>query len=835
VNLSPSTAGNTSDTGAGLRGFSRGSIPLRLGLIGTGLLVLRTATLLWAQTGYFWKLGNFALSALAWAFGVVCLVFGVLDCLPRASQWLVLAGLVGSLWASAYILWRISTPSTVWHPDNEMIGEYAAEALSQGYNPYSWNFSDATRVYRDPGDLTTYFLDGSKQNRVTYPALPTLLLLALGSIGLGQARLVSLIFHSILLIIVFLGMPSRIRPLLVVSLFSVEGFIGLALIGFQDIVWSTLLVAMLLAWRRPTLRAVLFGLACAYRQQSWIVAPFLLIYLWNTEGSGAERRSRILHFVAVSLGTFLLINLPFILWDARGWVLGALEPAYAAFDVYSQGLGIISQYNLLGVPRQVFTALEISSLLLMLLIHWRHPGWVGTAFWIFPGIFFWLHYRGLANYWLYWIPPLVIALTRHRWSGLQRIDMPGRWRQTLVVAATVLSADVLLAAFFLIRPPAVSASLIYPLQSWYSPGIHRLVVTVKNQSDRLFRPRFAVQHDGSVATPWFIESGPEILRPGESARYSVSSFSHPFSAASGGQLVITDAGKDYALRVVTDIAGDHTFTSPDLIVNPSFAVWQLNSQTPAAWSAQGDNPSIETESVDGRRAVVLSAIDGSTRLSQTVTLPVAFFISVYPTIESTDPLGSVQGMELDDGLHVLRVLFGRAEKQGLLEENVAYVYQRAPLNEWSRHEIKPSELYASFGWELPPYTVRDSQGLEFSARQVKLSLLVSGSKVIGTFGSIEQDLRLASADSLVAAAIERPDVYYVNLGNEYWRQRNYGLAEDAYRQAIAYNEANAYAHNGLGRTLADEGRCVEAQQQLDAAIQLDLGFQDPFGEILTCR
>jgi hypothetical protein len=807
-------------------------------LIGTGLVVLQTATSLWSLTGYFWEPGAFAMSALAWAFGIVYLVLGVIERQPRACQWLVLVGLVGSLWASAYLFWRTTTPSTVWHPDNEMISEYAAEALKQGYNPYSWNFTDATRVYRDSGHIYTYFLDGSKQNRVTYPALPTLLLLAFGSIGLGQARLVSLIFHSILLFIVFLGTPSRIRPLLVLAFFGMRAFMGLALTGNQDIVWSTLLVAMLLAWKRPTLRAVLFGLACAYRQQPWILAPFLLIYLWNTEGSGAERRSRILHFIALSLSTFLLLNLPFMLWDLRGWALGVFEPTYAAFAVYSHGLGAISQYNLLGLPRQFFTALQVSSLLLLLIIHWRHPRAVGTGFWIFPGIFFWLYYRGLANYWLYWIPPLVVALSRHRWSGLQRIDLPGRWRQTLVMAAGMLGANLLLAAYFLTRPPAISGSLIYPLQSWYGPSIYRLDVSVDNQSDRLFRPRFAVQHDGNEPLPWVIESGPETLKPGEASPYVISTDAYPFPMTNGAQLVISDAGGNYSLRAVENIPGDRTFLSPDLVVNPSFLVWSSPQQSPAGWSwepAEADAIPLRAAVVDGQTALVMPADHGSARLSQMVTFPESFSIQVYPTGGGTDPGISGYGLELDDGQHQLRVLFGGADTRGLLETNVGYVVQRAALNQWSKQEIKPAELYALFGWEPPPYTVRNSQGLEFFARQVKLSLLLYGSKITGIFGPIEQDRLFASPDTLVATAIEHPDVYYVNLGNEYRRQRNFGLAEDAFRQAVAYNESNASAHDGLGRTLADEGRCVEAQEQLDAATQLDPGFRDPFAGILTCR
>jgi len=835
---SVAAAGRALDEGDGLRGFSRGSIPLRLGLIGTALVVLQTASSLWLQTGYFWEPGVYAMSAMAWAFGIACLVLAAVDRLPRLVEWLVLAGLIGSLWASAYLQWRTTTPSTVWHPDNEMIGEYAAEALKEGYNPYSWNFTDASRVYRDPGFMYTYFLDGSKQNRVTYPALPTLLLLAFGGIGLGEARFVALVFHSVLFILVFFGTAVQLRSLFVLAFFGVRAFMGLALTGIQDIVWSTLLVAMLLAWKRPTLRAVLFGLACAYRQQPWILAPFLLMHLWNTEGSGAERRSSIFHFVAVSLGTFLFFNLPFMLWDFRGWALGALEPAYAAFDVYSHGFGVISQYNIVALPRQFFTALEFSSLLLMLIVHWRHPRWVGMGFWIFPGMFFWLHYRGLVNYWLYWIPPLLVALTRHRWSGFRVIDLHRRWRRTLVFAAAMIAANLMLAAFLLTHPQKISASLAYPLHSTDSYSVYGLTVSVGNHSDRLFRPRFAVQQGDIGPVPWNIQYGPKVLRPGEGAWFVISTYGHSFSIADGAQLVITDAGADYALRAVADIAGDPTFASPDLIINPSFAIWLPYAQAPVAWSWQrskGDITSVQIESVEGRGVLVLTAIHGSARLSQTITFPDSFSIQVRPTIGGSDPRAFAYGLELDDGQHKLWVLFGDGDAHGTLEPDFGYVYQRAPLNQWSKQEVKPAELYALFGWKRPPYTVRDSQGLEFSASQVKLSLLVSGSNVAGMFGPIKQDPHFASADALVAAAIERPDVYYASLGDEYGRQRNYGLAEGAYRQAMAYNDGNAYAHNGLGRTLADEGRCVEAEQQLDIAIQLDPGIQDPFGEIMTCR
>ncbi len=821
-----------------LEGQNWSSIPLRLGLIGTAMVIFQSSASLWIQSGTFWQPANLASSALAWTFSIACLLLAVMNRVPRRATWLVLVGLVGSLWISAFLQWRTTTPFTTWHPDNEMIGEYAAEALKHGYNPYSWNFSDAARVYRDQGVLYTYFLDGSSQNRVTYPALPTLLLVVFGRLGLGQARFISLVFHTILLTLLFFGTPARFRPLFALALFATRDFIYLTFTGIQDIVWSTLLVAMLLTWERPTLRAVLFGLACAYRQQPWVLAPFLLIHIWNTEGYGIERRSRIFRFIAVSLTTFLVINLQFILWDARGWVLGVFEPAYAAFNVASHGLGALTQYNLLPLPRSFFTFLQLSTLGLMLIVHWRHPHQVGASFWLFPAVFFWLFYRGLANYWLYWIPPLLFALTRYNWSEMPAIKSGTLWRQTLYFIALILGANLLMALYFIGQPAPISARLIYPHQSTDRYRVYQLSLKVANDSDQTFHPRFALQHDGTVPLPWEIQAGPDVLEPGQAARYVIETYSHPFFISNGAQVVISDGGGDYALRAVTDISADRTFSSPDLIRNPSFTVWLSTEAAPAGWSWEPPDEKaspLRTEMVGQEAALVMSVEQGSARLSQLVTFPDSFSILVYPTASGSDASDSGYGMELDDGRHQLRILFGDRDERGRLEQNVGYVVLRTVLNQWSNQEIHPAELYASFGWELPPYTIRNSQGLEFYAPQVRLSLLVYGEKATGIFGPIEQDPRFTSPEALVSAAIEHPDVYYVNLADEYRRQRNADLAENAYRQAIAYNNANAYAHNGLSQVLADAGRCLEAEQQHEIATLLAPGLQDRFEEIPSCR
>ncbi len=804
----------------------RRQILLRLGLIGTGLVILQTSSLLWGPGEAFWRPTTLALSITAWFLGMTCFVLSMASRVPVFTQWLILMGMLGALWSSAYIERLNYSPLTVTHTDNEMIGEYGAEALKHGYNPYAWNFSDAARVYRDQGLSVTSFLDGSSQNRITYPALPTLTLIAFESIGFGGVREVNLVFNTLMLVLLFLGAPLLLRPVILLPVFVLRIFMPNGVGGVQDIVWSTLLVAMILAWKRPALRAVLFGLACAYRQQPWLVAPFLLIYLWNEPtdaGHTKSRRSqitvrkilrsprlvlndlrliRVLYFTAISCGVFLLINLPFILWDLHAWFLGVFEPTYAAFGIYSYSLAALAQTNLIPLPRIFFSVLQLSSLFLMLLVFWRHPHTVGQAFWIFPGIFFFLFYRGLTNYWLYWLPPLLLAVVRSQWYAPTHTGVGPHTRRTVNLIVLVLIFNLMYGVFLLQNQPLITTRLSYPLETYDEISIARLGLIVTNTTDKTLRPRFAVQFNGIQPLPWKIETGPERLKPGDSGQYIIRTFSRSraFSIIKGSQVVVTDASNDYTLRTVIDIPGDLTFNSPDRIVNPSFTIWSPSRLAPAVWlwsTSEGDVIQPRIESIDGRTALVLSVQRGEGRLSQTVTFPDTFSIWVRPKDSSSTLLQSPYGLELNDGQHRLQVLFSDQKGINQPDEDFGIIYMPAPLDQWSRQTINPPDLYNQFGWELPDYTLRNRQGIEFAARQVTLSLFVSNTGVSQAFGAIEQTADFASPQALVADAIKHPDSYYVNLGNEYCRQRNSDLAAMAFQHALQYYPASADARQGL--------------------------------------
>jgi uncharacterized membrane protein len=819
-------------------------LTLRIGLLGTGMVVLITASTLWGQvvsTQHAWLL---ILSFIAWLTGILLIVLGLVTHVHSRSKWLIPMCLISVQLSYAYTESLQFTPLTGFHTDNEMIAEFAVQALKSEQNPYQWNFTDILRVFRDRGSTITPFLDGAYQHRVTYPVLPTLALYVFDLFGLGQARVLAFIFQLLLLVLLFVGSSPQHQPIVLLPLFILKPFVSLFLGGVQDVVWSTLLVSMLLCWRRSTWRALLFGLACSFRQQPWFVAPFLIILLCHE--SHVDRVRRILYFIGISVSVFVLINLPFMLWDFHSWILGAFEPLYAAFNVTSQGLGALSQYGLAALPREFYTLLQLATYSFLVYIYWRYPQRIGQAFWIFPGILFWLYYRGLANYWLYWIPPLLVAVTnvdlRQDWGNIGNVGRPGNRSLSIILVVGVLVSILGLSSYFILRSPLVRVSYAIPLETNYG-GITQLKVTVTNESNKRFVPRFAVQSDQSgQPLPWRIVSGPEYLNSQQTGEYVISSGDHLVRAITpeiGAQLVVTDAGGDYSLRNVLTIPAEESYKHPDLIRNSQFRLWPKDSSTPQDWtlpSPLDSTASIKMQVLESRNALRLdiNGVIGQdsvsiTRLTQLVTIPASFSIWVYPTAASSNNLDELYGIEIEYGERRLWILFGESTPREIeMAENQAVVYIQAPLHAWSQQHVNLTELLRNLKWPLPTFSSRPGNGLLYPAHQVRLSL-IAGSNIrpqtTWFFGAIEQNGNGVNVKSALNEALNNPDQYYANLGSDYLNQRNYDLADQAYRKAISHNPSNPEAHFGLGKTRLNQQDMSGAIEAFQTSIRF--GYQLP--------
>ena len=162
------------------------------------------------------------------------------------------------------------------------------------------------------------------------------------------------------------------------------------------------------------------------------------------------------------------------------------------------------------------------------------------------------------------------------------------------------------------------------------------------------------------------------------------------------------------------------------------------------------------------------------------------------------------------------------------DDTTADVLLPAPIKTWSRQTFDLSALYALFGWSPPPATPRYRNGLTFTSSQVELSLLLTSSsrhRTIGVFGPIEQ----ISEDGLygvgLASALDHPADYYVNIGDDYRRQRNYDLAQDAYKRALTYEAHNAAAHFGYAEAAFWLGDWETAERSFAASLKA--GYHQP--------
>ena len=795
---------------------------LRIGLLSTTLVLFAAAYDLWIYSKPPLYQTSLALSLVAWILGAVLAVLALCRPLTMRYAWLILVGLVLAFLAAVYIQYRNAHPLVTPRTDNLMIGEFAVQVLRRGLNPYQWDFSDFRRVYHDLLNFTG-FLDGSIQRRLTYPALPTLLLSGLDLAGLGSVKLVSIGAHCMVLVLLFLGSPSTYRPVILLPLFLFREFTSLPLAGLQDVLWCALLLGMILVWDRPIWRAVLFGLACSYRQQPWLIAPFLVLHLWHEGGTTHKRILRAGDFVVISASVFLLLNLPFMIWDPVAWLQGAFEPTFATFNVWSQGIGALTQFGMVSWTRTFYTITQFSFYACCLFIGWRHPRAIGYAIWIIPALFFWLYYRALTNYWLYWIPPLLLLVARSQSVGSlgQRkpslSTLPGErlvsWKPTALVLTIILTINVLAAVVLALLPAPVAANYKLPLQTTNLLGqemVRMVEIELTNQSEQSMMPRFSVQREQPY--PWLIESGPEVLWPGQVSSYEIRA-GFPavyFPASEGAQIVVSDASGNYAMREVVDIPPEPTLGDPDAVVNPSYAYWSDLGQVPVGWSLSSQpeqTGSVRMETVDGRDSLIMQATESgalsSLRLSQEITFPDAFYIWVYPTSNTAShTLDTGCGLEFYDGVYTTRVYFGGTQYQVKRDGHVVFVTLPAPAITWSRHRVALNEYYQMLDLPLPPMTRRVRNSLSYQTRQVQVSLLFvpgEGADSKAICGAIEQgeDRPVGSNDRL-EQALHEPTAYYVGLGNDYRSQGNYGLAKEAYSTALEYDAKNPEAYLGLG-------------------------------------
>lgn len=353
-----------------------------------------------------------ALLILTYVVAFALLVLGTLDsdAILRLRH-VALASLILATAVSWYVITQVEHPGS-YQTDALAFAHYSAMLLSKGLNPYTQDLQSALSMFSVDPQFITLTPSGDLVSTLNYPALQVILLLPVVWAGLRDARVVVYIFEIASIVIVYFWAPREIRPLALVPLFAGSDLaVNFSAGAVADFLWVLPLVLMVVYLDRPRASGIMFGLASAIKQTPWVLGPFLLVWFLQSKRNlrFRDRLKRTETFAAFALAAFLIPNVAFMLADFWAWYSGVVTPAFGNLVVLSQGLSLITLAAGVPLPPVFYLIATLAVAVCLLVNYFVYFEKLALTVWAFPAIILWFSYRGLQNYFIFWMPLLVMS------------------------------------------------------------------------------------------------------------------------------------------------------------------------------------------------------------------------------------------------------------------------------------------------------------------------------------------------------------------------------------------------------------------------------------------
>src|SRR6266481_2771106 len=328
--------------------------------------------------------------------------------LSRANQLSLIGNLVLFIWL--YVI--ASRVLFVSYTTDTVVGTYMGILrVLQLQSPYGFSIKPLLDRFGFSTSFYTPGVDGSFDFHLAYPSLSFLSIVPFYLLGLHDVRDTVFIFHIMSILTIFALAPARLKSVSVLpfTLFSIV-IAG----SWTDSIWAFFLVLTTVLWyRHPKASWASLGLAIAVKQIAVVIAPFLMIRLWN-ERPGSRMRSLAAN-TGLMLTAFFLPNLPFIVASPSSWWAAIVAPYLPnATPQVPGGIGLSSFLLDLGIalPSTFFLALMLGTASIFLYIYARNYRGLNSIVFAFPIFLFFFYYRSFPNYMAYWLFPLVFELGR---------------------------------------------------------------------------------------------------------------------------------------------------------------------------------------------------------------------------------------------------------------------------------------------------------------------------------------------------------------------------------------------------------------------------------------
>ena len=306
--------------------------------------------------------------------------------------------------------------------DSGAFNQVAARLLAHGSDPYTSTMASAARLLHPPSAFWTYTAAGGHVTQVSYPAGSFLLEAPAFLLGFHHQVVDWTDLFAWLLtgVLIFVLVPSSLRwigPLLVAVPIYADVFSS----GGTDAAFLPFLVLGVWRWDRfgqgrsaglaRWVGPVALGLACSIKQTPWFCVPFVALGLFLEARASGRRPWRLaLGYLAVVVGVFGLVNLPFIVWQPSAWARGTLLPFSRPLVVDGQGLVTLALHGLVhGVSPPLLTLASVLVYLALLaaFVVW-FPGLKRIWMLLVPLTFF-VAPRSLLSYLIDLYPAAIVA------------------------------------------------------------------------------------------------------------------------------------------------------------------------------------------------------------------------------------------------------------------------------------------------------------------------------------------------------------------------------------------------------------------------------------------
>lgn len=415
--------------------------------------------------------------------------------------------------------------------DSAAFDQASARLLLHGHNPYTASLSTVGHLWSVPQRFWTYTVDGGHVVHASYPAGSFLLYVPAMALGLNHMVVdwVDLVAWMACIALFFVLLPASLRWLSgLLALTPI--FIGLFSSGGTDAAFLPFLVLAVWRWDRYSVPGTglarwigpfALGVACAIKQTPWFCVPMLATGIaLEARMSGRSAMRPALRYLGIVAGVFLVVNLPFVVWQPSAWLHGSLLPLVGGLIADGQGLVTLATHGLTGGANLTLLGVVAALGYLAVLSAWVawYPGLKRVWLLMLPLVFF-VAPRSLASYLVDLVPAAVVAaVTVHSAPHISRPAVPVIEKGMRPVPARAMAGafSILLAGMLVISALALSS---HPLSikvdgvqtAKAGRRIAAVTVTVRNLTGSTQRPHFLVNPGDGEAGFWSPSGGRDLV------------------------------------------------------------------------------------------------------------------------------------------------------------------------------------------------------------------------------------------------------------------------------------------------------------------------------------